>query len=199
MYPLDSAQRPLLTTPRLCLRAPRADDAPALVSILSDARISAATLTIPHPYTLDHAVQWLAKVEGLWTDWETTGSAVFGITLAGTGELIGAVGLNADGGSRAHGRMELGYWLSFAHAGRGYATEAARAAVEFAFAPRARRGLELHKLTAGVFTWNAASAAVLRKLGFVAEGRLREHHLKNGVWVDTDRFALFAPSGAVSG
>jgi len=48
----------------------------------------------------------------------------------------------------------------------------------------------LVKITAHVFTMNPASARVLEKCGFVQEGLLRKHFLKDGNLIDARLFAL---------
>ena len=63
----------------------------------------------------------------------------------------------------------LGYVLDDSAWGHGYATEAARALLQWAF-----ETLDLNRVQAETDTRNAASAHVLEKLGFVREGTLRE-------------------------
>lgn len=63
----------------------------------------------------------------------------------------------------------MGYCLDDAAWGHGYATEAARALLQWAFDT-----LDLNRVQAETDTRNAASARVLEKLGFVREGTLRE-------------------------
>ena len=69
----------------------------------------------------------------------------------------------------------LGYCLDDAAWGHGYATEAARALLGWAFDT-----LDLNRVQAETDTRNAASARVLEKLGFVREGTLREDCVVNG-------------------
>ncbi|MFC0006851.1 GNAT family N-acetyltransferase [Micromonospora siamensis] len=69
----------------------------------------------------------------------------------------------------------LGYCFTEAAWGHGYATEAARALLGWAFDT-----LELNRVQAEVDTRNAASGRVLEKLGFVREGTLREDCVVNG-------------------
>jgi len=69
----------------------------------------------------------------------------------------------------------LGYCLTEAAWGHGYATEAARALLRWAFDT-----LDLNRVQAEVDTRNGASARVLEKLGFVREGTLREDCIVNG-------------------
>jgi RimJ/RimL family protein N-acetyltransferase len=69
----------------------------------------------------------------------------------------------------------LGYCLTEASWGRGYATEAARALLQWAFDT-----LDLNRVQSETDTRNVASARVLEKLGFVREGTLRENCIVNG-------------------
>lgn len=76
-------------------------------------------------------------------------------------------------------RGEIGYWVTPDEWGSGYATEAARLAIRYATEERG-----LRKLLARVFEDNDASMRVLEKLGFEAEGVLRDHYLIDGRYVD---------------
>lgn len=69
----------------------------------------------------------------------------------------------------------MGYCLDDAAWGHGYATEAGRALLQWAFAT-----LDLNRVQAETDTRNVASARVLEKLGFVREGTLREDCVVNG-------------------
>lgn len=63
----------------------------------------------------------------------------------------------------------IGYWIRTACAGRGYGTEAGAAVLLWAFGQ-----LGLARVAVEVATGNAPSLRVVRKLGFVREGRLRQ-------------------------
>ncbi len=85
-----------------------------------------------------------------------------------TGEIVGSVGsFHAD--PRA-GRFENGITISVDHQRRGYATEAVVMLLRFMFAER-----RYHKCETRIFAHNTASLALHRQLGFVEEGRLRDH------------------------
>ena len=75
--------------------------------------------------------------------------------------------------------MDPRYW------GAGYATEAARALVNFGF-----QDLGLSRISSWCVAANAASARVLERLGFRQEGRLRRNECFKGRWWDTLLFAL---------
>jgi ribosomal-protein-alanine N-acetyltransferase len=93
----------------------------------------------------------------------------------------------------------LGYCYNEEAWGHGYATEAARALLQWAF-----ETLDLNRVQAETDTRNLASARVLEKIGFVREGTLREDCVVNGDVSDSWVFGLlrreWEPSaGAVPG
>ncbi len=87
----------------------------------------------------------------------------------------------------------LGYYGMAQFGGLGIMTEALRMAIAFAFGE-----LGLHRLEANIQPGNAASIALVGRLGFKQEG-FSERYLKiNGVWRDHERWALLkdgAPHG----
>ncbi len=83
------------------------------------------------------------------------------------------------------GRLEIGYSLAPASHGKGYATEAVGAMVEWIFAHRAPDRIQAH-----VYVGNIASRRVLEKIGFELEGTLRAMQLKRGVRKDEWLFAI---------
>ncbi len=80
---------------------------------------------------------------------------------------------------------DIGYELAPEHWGRGYATEAALAIVDFGF-----RDLQLHRVWSWCIADNVASARVLERVGFRPEGRLRENEYFKGRWWDTLLYGL---------
>ena len=80
---------------------------------------------------------------------------------------------------------DIGYELAPDCWGQGYATEAARAMVNFGF-----NQLGLHRISSWCIADNTASARVLERLGFQQEGRLRQNEFfKSRRW-DTLLYAL---------
>src|SRR5215472_8435782 len=77
---------PVLETERLVLRAPRLEDAKAVVALASDRRVAENTARIPHPYRMSDALEWITSVTA------EDGKQTFLITLAGT--PIGACGID---------------------------------------------------------------------------------------------------------
>ncbi|MDX2633329.1 GNAT family protein [Streptomyces scabiei] len=82
---------------------------------------------------------------------------------------------------------KLGYAIAAKEWGRGYATDAARALVTYAF-----KEIGLHRITAAIGPDNAASIAVVQQLGFAREGVLRDHVFTNGAWRDSVLFSVLA-------
>ena len=139
---------PVLKTDRLVLRAPCAQDAPAMTRLLADRRVAINTARIPYPYGVDDAEQFIASVNRL------DGEATFVVTLDDA--LIGACGVEPR-----EGGPEIGYWIGVSYWGQGYATEAARAVIDHAFGE-----LQHETLQAGARVSNPASRRVLEKCGF---------------------------------
>ncbi|MFG1816185.1 GNAT family N-acetyltransferase [Kribbella sp. NPDC049174] len=79
----------------------------------------------------------------------------------------------------------MGYCFNEAAWGHGYATESARAVLQWAFDT-----LDLNRVQAEADTRNAASARVLGKLGFKREGTLREDCIVNGEVSDSWVYGL---------
>jgi RimJ/RimL family protein N-acetyltransferase len=139
---------PVLKTERLVLRALSERDVPVIVQLAGDRRVAENTARIPHPYTA-------ADAEGLLASINQKGSeTVFAIELDGA--LIGMSGLDP----RTDG-AELGYWLGVPFWGRGYATEAVRAVIDYAFGDLGHEVLQ-----SGARVSNPASRRVLEKSGF---------------------------------
>jgi [ribosomal protein S5]-alanine N-acetyltransferase len=80
---------------------------------------------------------------------------------------------------------ELTYALHPAHQGHGYATEAMRAFVGYAFGT-----LRLHRLTATIFAEHTPSIKVVERLGMRREAHFRQAVLRDGQWVDDTIYAL---------
>lgn len=136
----------------------------------------------PHPYSLGDAVSWLATV----TMQEPP--THFGIEV--DGEIAGGIGFTRREDVERF-NAEIGYWLGEAVWGRGVATAALQAFVDWTFA-----STDLVRLEALVFEWNPASCRVLEKCGFVLEGRLRRAVFKDGQQLDGLLYARLAPEDA---
>ena len=151
------------TTQRLVLRAPMLSDMADFVAILNDYDVAKNLQKVPHPFTNTLFCEALAR-----SDRERRDGSVhsFAVTRAMDGALIGLCSTERG----ADGTWEFGYWYGRPYWGQGYATEAARPVMRFAF-----EDIGAERLTAGWFDDNPASGAVLHKLGFAITGVARVH------------------------
>jgi len=168
-----------LITPQLELRQFTIDDAPRVQELAGDICIAAGVLNIPHPYTFDDAMEWIEQHSIL----EQSGEEhIFAITERKSGVLAGATSLRVNA---EHSHAELGYWVGRKFHGRGYATEAAGAMLEFGFF-----GLGLHRIYARHLAWNIKSSRVLSHIGMRSEGIMPGHAWKWGVFHDVHIYGI---------
>lgn len=163
-------------TERLTLRPGWIEDAPALLAAMGHEAVIRNLSRPPWPYTLADAEAFVAA-------WQGDPGPLFLIFAhnAGRCDLIGGIGIGPLG-DQPH---VMGYWLTPSAWGRGYATEAGRAALDIA----ATLGIE--RVVAGHYVDNPASGAVLRRLGFVATGtRSAIHSRCRGMEVETIDYAI---------
>jgi len=143
----------VLETERLTLRKPTLADVKAIAHLANDRRIAENTRRLPHPYSQDHAVEF---VRAMADDRRDTA-----FLIENNHTPIGMVGINW----REPDIAELGYWLGFAHWGQGFGTEAARAVIDFFFEEFAD-----DQLISGARVANPSSRNILEKCGFQWSG-----------------------------
>lgn len=158
------------------LRAWRADDLDSLVRHADDEQVSRGVSDrFPFPYTREDGEAFLS---GRVVDLH---HPTFAIEI--DGRACGGIGARPGQGERAHG-AEFGYWLGREFWGQGRMSRAVAV-----FAPWAMRRLQLYRLQATVLDFNAGSARVLSKNGFVEEGLQRNAIFKRGRLHDLRVFA----------
>jgi [ribosomal protein S5]-alanine N-acetyltransferase len=174
---------PLVTSiraARLTLRPLAEGDLPDLLEMSGDEQV---TRFLPYaPWrSLDDGRAWFARMAAL----GSAGTAQQLVLAAHHGgRVIGSLLLfNHHEGSS---RIELGYALRRSQWGRGLMREAAGAACSHAFAAGVRR------IEAEVNPANAASCALLARLGFTLEGTLRQRWVNHGAANDTNMYACLA-------
>ena len=165
--------RPVLSTRRLILRAPRDSDIPALVQLADNLHVAQMLARMPHPYGEAEARAFIAM------SGQKQPGVSYALTLAGTGTFIGGAGINVkDRG------LELGDWIGEPYWKRGYATEAAHALVDLAFRST---GIQVLHVSARVI--NPASRRVIHKCGFQYAGQGMMNSLVAGQ-VPIERYRL---------
>ena len=137
------------------LRALTADDVGEIAVLANDWDIARRMTRLPYPYAIEDARFYIQEIVPHELAW--------GIASGAGGALLGIAGMVPHTTEKI---AELGYWLGRPHWGKGIATEAARAIVEYGFGT-----LGLAALTSGCFVDNVPSWRVLTKLGFAETGR----------------------------
>ena len=150
---LREASSCVLETERLMLRRPTLADVKAIARLANDRRIAENARRLPHPYSPDDAV---AFVRAIANDKRET---VF--LIENNHAPVGMVGVDW----RAPEAPELGYWLGVEHWGQGFATEAARAVIDFTF-----EEFEVEQLISGARVANPSSRNILEKCGLQWSG-----------------------------
>lgn len=107
----------------------------------------------------------------------------FAVTLKSNGQLIGNCGVRRD--SPEAREADMGYELDPKHWRQGYATEAARAVLDFGFSH-----MDVTRVTAWCIADNIGSARVLEKIGMKLEKRMTRHQYFKGRWWDTLWYAI---------
>lgn len=155
---LSAATPERLELGQVVLRRWRADDAPALLTAVLD--------------SMDQLRPWMPWAEGYdptaaagFLDagiaaWEARTELLYAL-VDRDDDLLGSVGLHTRLGP---GRVEVGYWLCADATGQGYATLAAAAVTDAAFALDEVGVVEIH-----VDRANARSRAVPERLGFTLQ------------------------------
>lgn len=176
---------PVLTTERLILRPLRLSDVDDLLQYQSDAE---TVRFIPWPQrNRAQVIEALEKhaneaVEAP----EVTGDfALLAWELRTTGQVIGQSNLFLVRASNRHG--EIGWVTHPDFTRQGYAFEATRALIDWAFS-----ALKLHRVSATIDVRNTASAAFAEKLGLRREAEHLEDDWFKGEWTSTYVYAVLA-------
>ena len=177
---------PVLETPRLRLRSHTAADYPASCALWAHPEV--IRYTLGKPATPEEVWSRLLRYLG---SWAFLGYGYWVVEERATRTFVGEVGLcnlQRDLTPPLGDLPEIGWVLSPTHQGKGYATEAAQAALNFAVAAP----VSASRIACIVHADNAPSLRVAQKLGFVpshtttyrdaptqvlfAETKLSEHH-----------------------
>ncbi len=169
---------PQLRGRRLRLRGPRADDADALLALFSDPAVM-RYWSRPPMTARGEAQGLIAEILDAFAQRTMLNWMVVGVddVPVGTCTLF-----HFDPRLR---HAEIGYSLRSDHWGKGLALEAVTLALHWGF-----RTLCLQRIEASTDPRNAASRALLQRLGFVSEGVLRERHDVGDPVTDSELFGL---------
>ncbi|MGU3495092.1 GNAT family N-acetyltransferase [Xanthobacteraceae bacterium A53D] len=156
--PFAESSIPVLETERLVLRAPRIEDVPAIAAIANNRRIAEMTANLPYPYRQADAEAFVASLA------QGADAATFALFIKGedTHQLAGMCAFGRRPPETAH---EIGYWIGEPFWGRGIATEAMRAVIDYVFSET-----DIDLLAGAARVVNPGSRRVLEKCAFQWSG-----------------------------
>jgi RimJ/RimL family protein N-acetyltransferase len=154
----------MIETGRLRLRPCREDDKPAFATILNTPAMTAELGGVRSRAAID------ALVDKRIADQSRHGFSYWAVELRDSAELIGTCGLRIASnypGTPVEGMHEMGWRIAESHWGRGYATEAAQATLDWAWAT-----LPVTTIAAWTTAGNRKSWRVMERLGMARAPQL---------------------------
>jgi ribosomal-protein-alanine N-acetyltransferase len=162
----------------ISLRKWELSDAPLLAEIANNPSIAANMRdAFPSPYTLNDALAFITK-----TLEQEHFKHVFAILYNNI--PVGSVGLFKESDIYQY-NYELGYWLGEAYWGKGIMQTSVEKIIDYGFMET-----DAHRLFAGVFEHNVASARVLEKNGFRLVGVAQNKVYKQGHFLNECLYEL---------
>ncbi|MFT5050302.1 MAG: ribosomal-protein-alanine N-acetyltransferase [Chlamydiales bacterium] len=143
----------MLETERLVLRPWSLDDSRGFARLAEDPQVM-RTIGTGETWPEARRLAWLQKQT---TRFDTLGYSFLAVIERTSGEVAGICGVQQLGDK---GLREIGWWVRSDRWGRGYATEAALAARDWAFG-----ALDIDRLDAIAVPGNSGSTHIMRKLG----------------------------------
>jgi RimJ/RimL family protein N-acetyltransferase len=165
-----------IRTERLVLRHPTVADTDDAYEYLSLPEVCEYLLT--PPMTRGEVAAELRRRAG-----SPTGRV--SLVIEHDGRVIGDLMLFLE--KPGYDKAEIGWVIHPAYAGRGLATEAARALVDLAF-----DHYGVHRVRAELDARNLRSAALAERLGMRREGLFQQDFWAKGEWTDTPHYAVLA-------
>lgn len=165
----------------VALRKIRVEDGERLVALANNPKVANNLRDdFPHPYTLEDAEQFITNAQAA--------NPTLRFCIEKNGVYVGNIGIHPQQDVYQK-NAEIGYFIGEPYWGQGIASQAVKMIVEYGF-----RQLDFHRIFAGVFSYNMASAKVLEKAGFSFEGASVEAVYKNGELYDELRYAIINPN-----
>lgn len=170
-------------TNRLHIRPIRMDDKASIFSYRSDPQINKYLSSIPK--SVDDIAKFITNsspiinIPGTWYQ--------LAIIERATNQLIGDIGIHFLTSDPENKQVEIGYTLHKDFHGKGYATEALWAVIDYIF-----NSLDKHRITASIDPENLKSITLIERLGFRKEAHFVEGLFFHGKWVDDLVYAMLA-------
>ena len=176
---MENATYQEMNTPRLHLRKVCREDAPRFFRFAGSEAVTKYMFWKPHASVNES----LSSIEKTLSRYEMGNCWRWGIALQETEELIGIIDLlGIDETTKS---CTFAYMIAEEFWGRGYATEALRAVLNFAFGQ-----LKLETVWGEHFGPNGGSGAVMRKVGMKYTGTEPGKYEKNGVHYDVPQYRI---------
>ncbi len=175
---MPNADDLVLETERLILRRLRPDDVDAIFAVIGD---PVAMQYFPRTYDRKDAEEWIERNLRRYAE---HGHGIYAVVLKTSGDVIGDCGLaiqQIEDGPE----LEVGYHLRRDHWGHGYATEAARACIAYAF-----RELSAEKVVSLIRPENLPSRRVAERNGMQIDRQVTHSGLPHLVYAISKLSAL---------
>lgn len=154
-------------------------DASALAALLNNPHIlDNLREGPPYPYTEQDARAYITAM--LQADQEQ----VYAFAITVDGQVVGSIGAFRQENIHCHS-AEMGYYLAEPYWRQGLGSSAVAQMCRYLF-----QQTDIIRIFAEPFADNAASCRILEKNGFVFEGVLRSHAVKNGRVIDMKLYSL---------
>jgi len=170
------ADPPRIVTARLVLEVPEPEAAPLVVAFFARNKEHFARWDPPRPANFATEEFWRERLAK--SRLEVLNDQSLRLFLFKEGEVKGTCNFT----NFMRGPFQacyLGYTIDRSLEGKGFMSEALRAAIAHVFT-----NLRLHRIMANYVTTNERSARLLEKLGFTVEGMAREYLYIDGAWRD---------------
>jgi len=151
---LGTPAAPILETPRLILRGWRPEDLAPYAAMMADAGTARFITRKGLPYSQDQTWAEMALIVG---HWQLLGFGLFVVEERAGGAFLGRVGPLRPPG---YPGLEIAWGLAHAARGKGFAVEAARAAIDWSF-----ETFPLTRIVSLIHPDNFASQRVAERLG----------------------------------
>jgi RimJ/RimL family protein N-acetyltransferase len=170
-----------IVTERLVLRRYTHDDIPDVLGFVSQPSLAGVTLN--RIQATEEGVRKYIDLQNSYQPFEKDVVFELAVERKKDGKVIGLLGLICQD----HGQGEIGWALGVEHRGQGYATEAARALMDYGF-----NSLGLHRIYADTSSENPASWRLMERLGMRREALLRGSVYEEGKWLDKYIYGMLA-------
>jgi putative acetyltransferase len=170
-----------MSSPEIVIRSARPTDVNAIATYMSDPAVFADLLQLPHPTP----ERWAARLAT-----PSAGSNNMHLVAELNGHVVASAGVFSAGEHvrRRHASV-LGISVAVEAQGRGIGSALMAALMDYA-----DRWGQILRIELTVFADNTRAIALYERFGFVREGLLRKHALRDGRYVDSLLMARLHPN-----